>query len=108
MLDQIKKEIMCEAFRAMVGRTIQCACGSILDVSNAVEITLLQDDNSIAYSRVFCGSCADTNVNHFEKVRNEFDLAADIFDGRAINWKRGRTIKANKNPYQLKGVIGSF
>ena len=101
MLDQLKLSITCEAFKGFVGRQIFCkGCQSILDCSRAVEFCFKSEGDKIEAMLIFCGKCVDK-----EKVKStilntckNMDLTLDIFDGRTINWKRGRTIRKNQNP----------
>jgi hypothetical protein len=105
MLNQFKLAVTCEAFKGFVGRQIFCkGCESILDCSRAVEFSFKKGDTYVSLL-IFCGKCVekDKMQSSILNTCKDLDLTLEIFDGRAINWKRGCAIRKGQNPEILSG-----
>jgi hypothetical protein len=105
MLDQFKHEVTCNYFKSAVGHAVFCkGCEGILDCARAVEFTLYGLNDKIVSYFIICGACAERTVDNVEAVRKRNKLRAEVFDGRAIDWGRGRRIRPDSNPETLEGL----
>ncbi len=74
--DPMYKKAHKQLLRWVVSRQINCVCGQLLDVSNAV---MIETDTEEEYVGTYCGDCFDEVIDG----RTQYDLQA--LDGRNID-----------------------